>query len=235
MEQFTDYEWRVARVVEETPRVKSLYLEAGALRPPFIAGQYLTIKLPGQGPVEGKAYSISSAPHEPLVRVSVKRIGAFSEALLAKQPGDRLVTSAPYGFFYPEPEETTPLIFVVGGIGVTPCLSIIKDLAQQQSTRPVVLHYSNQSEADITFLTELSELADEYPPLTVHHYVTRVKPAGIDATFGRLTPAEVVASAELRDESEFFICGAMDFTSALWKGLRAEGVPQYQLYTEGFF
>ncbi len=235
MELGHEYRWTVADVQTETPRIKNIYLESCSETPAFIAGQYLTVKLPNCSPAEGKAYSISSAPTQSQVRLSVKRIGAFSEALLSLQPGDELITTAPYGFFYPEPEDSSPLVFVVGGIGITPCLSIIKDLAYQQNARPVQLHYSNQTESDIAFFAELEQLTAQHPNLSVMHYVTREQPANDSVTLGRMTIKSLLSQVDLSTDAEFFICGSMDFTKTMWKGLHGAGVPQHQLYTEGFF
>lgn len=235
MELEKEYTWTVEKNVKETPHSASLYLSMSAERPTFIAGQYLTIKLPGYVPVEGKAYSISSAPDVPYVRITIKKIGQFSAALLALQPGAHVVTSAPYGFFYPEQHDTSELIFVVGGIGITPCLSIITHLVQSGSTRRIVVHYSNQTEAEIAFHTELTQLANKYSSLKVHHYITREVPSMTAARAGRMTAEQILSDSTDPALAEYFICGSIDFTRTLWKQLYAAGLAQHQLYTEGFF
>ena len=227
-----EHKWRVKETVHETPGVTSLYLQAEGERPAFIAGQYLTVKLPGVGPSEGKAYSISSAPHEMEVRITVRKIGDFSTALSALAVGDTLTTSAPYGFFYPEPEEEDELIFIAGGIGITPCLSIIKDLWNAGATRRISLIYSNQQEEDIVFRDELAKMSDA---LQVTHHVTRRPPESGDVRAGRMTPESILSGVHDPTTAEFFICGSMDFTKSLWKALYETGIPQHQLYTEGFF
>lgn len=235
MESSKEYTWHVAEIKDETPKVKSLYLETIDDRPDFIAGQYLTIKIPGLGPVEGKAYSISSAPHEKNLRVSVKKMGTFSSALLTLSPGDTVITSAPYGFFYPEPEETTPLIFIAGGIGITPILSIIKDLSHKQDPRTLHLFYSNQTQTSIAFRGELEELAAKNPNLSVHHFITRETLVEDGRITGRITPNHIQRFAPESQNAEYFLCGAMDFTKSFWKTLRESGIRQHQIYTEGFF
>lgn len=235
METATEYTWTIADIKDETATVKSLYLTPPAQWPGFIAGQYLTVKLPGFSPVEGKAYSISSMPSDATVRLTVKRIGTFSQAILSKKIGDTLISTAPYGFFYPEPEDTSTLIFIVGGIGITPCLSIIKDLVYRKDTRQLRLHYSNQTEADIAFLGELNELASLHPSLQIRQYITREKGESGQYTYTRITTPDILSSLDSPSDAEFFICGSMDFTKSLWKDLYSAGVAQHQLYTEGFF
>ena len=145
-----------------------------------------------------------------------------------------MTTSAPYGFFYPEPEDTAPLVFIVGGIGITPCFSIIKDQLTRQTGRPLHLFYSNQTAVDIVFQEALDALAAP-GSLTISYYITREVPTDPALTAGRMTPASIRAALPDPSACEFFICGSMDFTKALWQGLRDEGLNPFQLYTEGFF
>jgi hypothetical protein len=235
MNETKELHWRVVRTEKETDRVTNLYLEAIEKRPTFLAGQYLTVRLPDIGPAEGKAYSISSAPHEAGVRLSIKRIGKFSEALLARKPGDELVTSAPYGFFYPEATDQMALVFVAGGIGITPCLSIIKDLLHRGDQRPFTLHYSNQTKADIAFYNELADLEQQHPNLQVTHYITREAAPSGNFISGRAAVEKIMPDIVSAEDTICFICGAMDFTKGLWRQLHQAGVPTHQLYTEGFF
>lgn len=231
-----ELKWKIVKTESETPRVKNFYLVAdNPEKPSYRAGQYLTVKLSDQGPYEGKAYSISSAPHEQYVRLSIKQIGNFSEALQNFVVGDLLKTTRPYGFFYPDPNDVNPLVFVVGGIGITPCLSIIKDLAQKGDGRAIHLHYSNQTEADIAFSNELNTLEVEYEQLVVHHYITRENPQNSQRRCGRMQIDGIVNSVDLSANPDFFICGALDFTKSLYKELHRAGVPQNKIHTESFF
>ncbi|MEY3784050.1 MAG: hypothetical protein RLZZ230_372 [Candidatus Parcubacteria bacterium] len=233
MNTINSYQWRIAKLVPETHDVTSLYLEPITEKLTFIAGQYLTIQIPNIGPVEGKAYSISNAPHETLLRISVKKMGGFSTAILAHKVGDTISTSAPYGFFYPELSDTTELAFVVGGIGIAPCLSIIKHLTHINDDRPIHLFYSNRTVDDIAFKTELDTLAKYKHSLSVHYYLTRETETNYKV--GRVTPEQILNQLPNIQNTEIFLCGAMDFTKSLWRGLRDAGLPPHQIYTEGFF
>jgi ferredoxin-NADP reductase len=234
MNQPREYQWCVATIKNETPTVKSLYLDPRGERPDFVAGQYLTVRFPGVNPTEGKSYSISSAPHESQVRLSVKEIGDFSKILLNLSEGDEVFTTAPYGFFYPEAGYSEPLVFVVGGIGITPCLSIIKEMLHQGDERELFLHYSNQTVQEIAFHAELEELARTHPKLQISYYITRQE--HVDPAFqAHRMEAKDILDFPNSFNAEYFICGSMDFTKALWLHLHQAGMQQHQLYTEGFF
>ena len=233
-------EWTIAQKREETHDVVSLVLKAEGERPPFIAGQYLTVMLQGFEPAEGKSYSISSTPADENITLTIKTMGNFSRALLAKKVGDTIITSFPYGFFYPEPDEQRNLAFVVGGIGITPCMSIIRAILAEKDgkndPRALTLFYSNKTAGDIVFRDDLTALARDHKNLTVHHFITRETPTDTTLKRGRMT-ADTIAMTlgERVHETDFFVCGSIQFTKSLWKDLRDVGTPSTQLYTEGFF
>jgi len=230
-----DYTWTIADKREETPNVYTFSLTMDTPRPNFIAGQYLTIKLPGYNPVEGKAYSISSAPHEKHVTLSVKKIGNFSAEILAKEIGDTIITAAPYGFFYPEEDDVDTLVFLAGGIGITPCISIIDQLSSDKDNRLLHLFYSNQTVVDIVFHDRLLELANQNKNFAYHSYITRQEQVPAPHHQGRINVPEILGKIPREKSATFFICGGMHFTGDLWKALRASEVKAENIYTEGFF
>lgn len=229
------YTWVVREVVYEVPSVYSLILEATDARPRFISGQYLTVRLPGFEPAEGKSYSISSTEEENLVRLTVKEMGAFSRALTSLHAGDVLTTSAPYGFFYPEYTSDRDLVFVAGGIGITPCMSIINTLATEGYPKRVFLFYSNRTQEDILFKDELTTLQQKFPRLTITHHLTRESLVPPPYQKGRITSESIMKTLPTPDESDFFVCGSINFTKGMWGELRTAGISSPQIYTEGYF
>ena len=230
-----DYTWTIIDKKEEAPDVYTFVLNLQTPRPHFSAGQYLTIKLPGYNPVEGKAYSISSAPHEKIVTLSIRKIGGFSTEILAKEVGDTMITTAPYGFFYPEVDDTENLVFLAGGIGITPCISIIDQLSHDKDNRWLHLFYSNQTVVDIVFHDRLLELANQNKNFAYHSYITRQEQVPAPHHQGRINVPGILGKIPREKSATFFICGGMHFTGDLWKALRANGVKPENIYTEGFF
>lgn len=231
----THYTWTVREIIPETPRVYSLILEAQGERPSFISGQYLTVRLSGFEPAEGKSYSISSAADEPLVRLTIKEIGSFSKALTACTPGDTLTTSAPYGFFYPEETDTRDIVFVAGGIGITPCISIMKTLTKNHYPKNISLVYSNRTLEDCIFKDTLDTLKNTFPNVSITYHFTREDSHLPGYNTGRITGESICTQHAKAHESDFFVCGSIDFTKGLWKELRDAGIESAQIYTEGYF
>lgn len=229
------YRWKVCEVVHEAPKVSSLILEAEGKRPSFISGQYLTIRLPGFEPAEGKSYSISSSEETSLVRLTIKEMGTFSKALCALKVGDVITTSAPYGFFYPEKNDERDLIFVAGGIGITPCISIIKTLAREKYSKRVFLFYSSRTIIDTIFQKELSSIQTSFPQMTVIFHVTQEVSSVPFYNNGRISGKSIINQVSSAHEADFFVCGSINFTKGIWSELRSVNILSTQIYTEGYF
>jgi len=140
--------------VVEARDVCSFYLAPhdGKPLPRFLPGQYLTFQLrpPGQAKPIVRCYSLSDRPGVPeRYRVTIKRVAAppdkkeippgvasnyFHDHL---QVGDILDVKAPAGQFVLDLQATTPVVFLAGGVGVTPLLSMINALAEARSSREV--------------------------------------------------------------------------------------------------
>ena len=227
--------WRIVVRHEEAPHVYTFKLEAVGPRPTFIAGQYLTVRIPGFEPHEGKSYSISSSPDDACLAITVKDMGGFSKTLLGHAVGDTLTTSLPYGFFYPEPNETHSLAFVVGGIGITPCISIIESLLVHKRTQPITLLYSNRTVDDIVFKKRIDSLVDTHPNFTAHYFITRGVDTGTPYIYRRMGVPDIHNAVPSPPETDFFVCGSIHFTQSLWRSLTGSGIPASHIYTEGFF
>ena len=133
---------RVAQVVPESTTVTSIYLAAadGASLPAARAGQYLTLRISGAGqPAPVRSYSLSSAPGAGTYRISVKHEphGAASTYLNSSlRPGAILDTAAPRGEFVLD-DSPGPVLLISAGIGGTPVLSMLHELAAARSTRDI--------------------------------------------------------------------------------------------------
>ena len=135
----------VARVVRETEQVCSIYLAAtdGAALPAPRAGQYLTLRIAGAGqPAPVRSYSLSSAAADGTYRISVKQEphGLASSYLNHDlRPGAVLDVAAPRGDFVLD-EGTGAVLLISAGIGVTPVLSMLHQLAARLHLRAGVVH-----------------------------------------------------------------------------------------------
>ncbi|MCH7492908.1 FAD-dependent oxidoreductase [Patescibacteria group bacterium] len=129
-------------------------------------GQFLTL-INEDIPITDKkgnrrSMSIASSPTEPLIHITM-RIGssAFKRSLEQSQPGNRLTALGPFGKFGMPADTSIPLVFLAGGIGITPFRSMLKYSIDKKIPRDISLFYSNSCMKDSAYLNELQKWTDD--------------------------------------------------------------------------
>ncbi|MEK7612982.1 MAG: FAD-dependent oxidoreductase, partial [Patescibacteria group bacterium] len=166
--------------------------------------------------------------------ITVRAIGEFSNRLCALKPGDTVYTSLPYGFFYPEHEDSD-LVMLASGIGITPFRSMIVAAAANRAKRRIMLFHSVRTAADALFRDEYEALRKDLPGLSLAYFVTRDAEAPAYALHRRMNAGDILPGIANPEHTEFLLCGSISFTRDLWRELRAKGVRQDAMYTEAFF
>jgi ferredoxin-NADP reductase len=137
----------------------------------FAAGQAIEIALPASDAPESDrihTFSICSAPYEDYVAITTRlRNTPFKRSLASMTTNDAVEIEGPYGKFVVALETPRPIVFLVGGVGITPAFSIIKQAARESSLAGVYLFYSNRTPAEAPFLTQLGELQAAHPGLSL--------------------------------------------------------------------
>jgi len=139
-----------------------LELEVEGTAPDFLPGQYVNIDVPGSG--LARSYSFSSAPGESRVSFLIKTIpgGVMSGWLARARIGDRLDLTGPLGSFYLR-DVTRPLLFLAGGTGLAPFLSMLEVLARARSGAQIHLVYGVTRAADLVLVEALEAYAARLP------------------------------------------------------------------------
>jgi ferredoxin-NADP reductase len=119
-------------------------------------------EIDAQGPA--RTFTIASAPHEPELMIATRmRDSAFKRALKSAPLGTRIRVDGPGGVMVLHADAARPAVFLAGGIGVTPFLSMARHAAQQGLRRRIVLFYSNRRPEDAAFIDELRALERRNP------------------------------------------------------------------------
>ena len=132
----------------------------------FHPGQYVDIEIPGTD--EHRSFSMANLPGEDgRLEFMIKCYpgGRFSGLLSDGQiaVGQRLTVRGPYGVFTLRDKSERPLVFIGGGAGMAPILSLLRSMAQRGTTRPAVYYYGARTRADLFHLEELAELCSRVP------------------------------------------------------------------------
>lgn len=194
----------VLAVVDETHDVKTFVLAPGAGWPRHRAGQYVTVDVEIDGARMRRCYSLSSAPGDARLTITVKRVpgGRVSGFLHDKvRLGSVLVLGIPTGDFVLGPRTPEKLLLLSGGSGVTSVMSLLRDLSRRDAVRDIVFLHAARSASDVIFRNELRALEERHAGLRV---VLRL---GDAPDRGPLDEAKLRAEVPDFAERETFLCG----------------------------
>ena len=230
-------ELSVSDIIEETPSAKTFRLVSkDNYLPPFLAGQYIALFLEIGGIRTSRPYSISSQPNQTgFYDITVRRVenGLVSNYLLDDvKRGDTLVGSGPAGNFYFNPLiHKKTMVCIAGGSGVTPFMSMIREIIECGLDRTVYLFYGNKTTDDIIFGSEFGRLAERFDNI---RYIPVVEEPsdGYGGACGFITRdlmKEVLA--DIADKS-FFICGPQGLYDFCLPQVEDMGVPKRKIKQE---
>ncbi len=232
---------RVTQVVREDATVCSIYLAAddGTALPAALAGQYLTVRVTGAAqPAPVRSYSLSSAPDAGTYRISVKQEPHGIASTWLDQdlrPGTLLEVAAPRGEFTLD-DGTGPVLLISAGIGVTPVLAMLHQLAASHSEREVWWLYGARGPAEHPFAAEAHDLLKSLPHGREHIFYSAATPAErhrAHAAPGRVSQ-EALAALRIPDAASAYVCGPAPFMTAIHDALTALGVDPGSIRTELF-
>ncbi len=237
---------RVTSVAQSTPTSKTFYLDRidGPL-PPYRPGQYVNLFVDIDGVLTSRPYSIASSPGSDRLELTVrdKPHGFVAPYLLNEvRVGHEFEATGPTGTFYHEPLiDGQELVFLAGGSGITPFMSILRHALQTEKDPPhldIHLLYGSRVPDDVIYGEELAELAAVHPNL---HYALVVSepPAGFE-TGGHDHPCLTgFLSAELIRKQvpdpagkTYYICGPGAMYDFCLDALAELGVPRHKIKRE---
>ncbi len=230
--------WQVATVAAvspETSRTRTLLFDVPEW-PGHRAGQHVDVRLTAEDGYQAeRAYSIASAPGEPLA-LTVERVddGEVSSWLTQEaRPADLVEVRGPIGgYFVWEPAFGGPLLLAAGGSGIVPLRSMLRARALAGSDVPVRLLYSSRGGEDVIYA---SELESPGPGVQVIHTLTRSQPpawTGYARRVDQRMLAEVAWPAG--DRPLAYVCGPTSFVETVAAALVALGYPAGRVLTERF-
>jgi ferredoxin-NADP reductase len=203
----------------------------------------LRLTLAGQDKPVIRTYSLSSAPSDDFFRISVKRDGAVSAHLHDHvSVGDVLNARAPQGGFTVDPSELRPLVLMGAGIGVTPMLSMLREVIYEgkrvRRMRPTWFVQSARRLVDLAFRAEVDTLIERAgDSLTAIRLLSQPETGGWQGeglqARGRIDLA-LLKSLLPFDDFDFYLCGPASFTQELYDGLRAMHIRDERIFAETF-
>jgi ring-1,2-phenylacetyl-CoA epoxidase subunit PaaE len=203
-------------------------------------GQHVTIR--GADDVR-RSYSICTPPSSGRLRIGVKRLpgGAFSEVVVGKlQVGDQLDVMTPAGRFTTatDPAARRTCVAIAAGSGITPVLSIVSSILEQEPGSDVVLVYANRNHRSVMFLDEVHDLKDSHPERFQLLHVLSREATEVELLSGRLDGERLRRIVDEllppRDVDAWFLCGPQQMVIDLRETLLEVGVETSAVHTELF-
>lgn len=237
--------WKVAKVLQESDSVVTLYLD-----PPFgkkfkyHAGQFCYFRLLDSSlSAQSHPFTISSGPEDDHVSITVKQVGDFTSRIKEVTAKDLVSIDGAYGqFSYNKVPSQHSLVFIAGGIGITPMLAMLKDLSIKDPNRKVILIWGARRETDLIRLTEIRLLSEKmknfiFEPVLSRSPQWKGYKGHIDKTL--LIQINKILRYDMdffnRSSScEFFICGPAPMTSSVLQVLKENKISNYRVHTERF-
>lgn len=234
----------VKEVIKETTEAVSIVFEIPAdlaTEFKYKAGQYLTIKATINGESVRRSYSLSSSPSvDNFLKVTSKKVenGKMSHYLYDHvKAGDVLDVMPPEGNFIVETDaiRANGYVLFAAGSGITPIMSILKTVLEEEPRSTVKLVYGNRSAGEIIFYEELNHLADQYTGrLEVQHILSQGTIEGGESNT-RINPTIVSATVEAQGASAiYYICGPEGMIKSTEEALKSANVAKEQINIEYF-
>jgi len=173
----------VSEITQETTSAKSIKLvNEGGCQPPFQSGQYINVFVDAGGVRTSRPYSIASSPTQTgHYELTVRKVedGFVSDYLMNElKPGDKISSSSPSGNFHYNPLfHGNKLALIAGGSGITPFMSMIRELSDKNLSRRLHLFYGCRVEDDVIYRAELDRIASAHKNFTWDLVVSEPTPS----------------------------------------------------------
>jgi ferredoxin-NADP reductase len=208
-------------------------------KPTFLAGQYFAWTLPhkhSDSRGNRRTFTIASSPTEETVHLGVKFYepsSSFKKALKAMEPGDSLTAGQLAGSFVLPRKPKQKLVFIAGGIGITPFRSMIKYVVDKNQQTDIVLFYLIADSSELSY-RELWQDAKDHGVQTVPILSAETIPASWTGLTGRLTPEAIEKTVPDYRDRTFYISGPPPMVDAYKSNLQKMGVKRRRIITDAF-
>jgi ferredoxin-NADP reductase len=207
----------------------------------FLAGQYCAVTVPDIGFRDERGlrriFSIASSPLEKDLLFAMKMSeSALKKTLAEMSPGADLEIEKPVGSLVLPEETGVPLVFLAGGVGITPFRSMVRYSADAGTGHSITLFYSSQTPEETPFLEELQRISGQDRRIAAIITMTRV---GEDRSrwsglTGRVNPEMIREGCKEWERAAYYIAGPPGMSSALNQTLQGMNISPERIQTELF-
>ncbi len=223
--------YTVVEVRQEADDIWSLFFSGENLS--YKPGQFLMIQLLRSGRLSSShPFTLSSSPTQDKLSITTKELGDFTSTIKDTKVGDKAFIDAPYGVFSFLDHAGHELVFIAGGIGITPFMSMLRYMADKKLKKKVTLFWANKTEDNLFFQAELEKMQREMPGFTAVLVMSGQKdwPGEKGRINGKLLEKYLGDLAGM----DFFVCGPPPMSKAIRGELEKLAVPSSKIHYELF-
>jgi len=199
----------------------------------YLPGQYAFVSTLHNGRISAPhPFSLTSHPGGKHLSFTVKWLGEFTSTIHHLTPGDHLIIDGPYGQFSFLNYKASEMVFIAGGIGITPLFSMLRYAHKVKSRHPITLLWGNKRKEDIIFRQELKQMTLDMERFKVVHVLSRDKSKRGER--GHVDLDRIKKYVEHPFEAHYFICAPKEMRDDIIRGLLAWGVPETGIHLEKF-
>lgn len=221
----------ISGVIQETHDIWSLFFSGKNHN--YKPGQFMIIRLLQKGKLsEPHPFTISSSPTSNELSISVKSVGDFTSKISSVTTSDIAYIDKPYGVFSFLNYDAKKLVFIAGGIGITPFISMLRYIHDKKLDREITLIWGNKTSADIAFKNEFDGIISDMPSLKVVHIMSGQ--ADWQGEKGYVDAEKIKKYVADFENSQFFVCGPPVMMSKVIETLKELGISKRKIHYERF-
>ncbi|GAB1579503.1 NO-inducible flavohemoprotein [Bordetella petrii] len=242
--------FRVERKVPESAEITSFYLAPadGGPVPEYLPGQYISLRVyvPELGMMQPRQYSLSDAPGQGRLRISVKREGGAGGAPAGSvsnvlhgcvNEGDVLDVAPPQGDFVLQTSRPAPVVLLSGGVGLTPMVSMLNHLVSRDDGRQIRFVHACRDGSVHAMKQHINDTAAARPNVRKIVYYETVGAGdepGRDYDYVGRIDLQAIRDVAVLPDADYYLCGPLPFMSAQCEALARLGVAPERIHAEVF-
>ena len=228
----------IQQLSHDTKLYRFISANPNKLLAPFRAGQYIGLSIEINGVRTSRAFSLVSSPNQlAYYELGIKRKeeGFVSPYILDNiKIGDILEATEPMGnLYYNQIFHGKDLVFIAGGSGITPFISMVRNISERMLPLNVWLIFGCLSEKDILFRKELQDIQSRRSNIKIK-YILSEPGTEWTGTCGFITKEEILNEIGSADNKYFYVVGNRPMYFFIEEQLKAMGVPRHRIIYEAF-
>ncbi len=223
--------FKISEIKQETHDTWSLFFEGKYKK--YKPGQFSIVRLIKNGKVsESHPFTISSSPTRDKISITVKSVGDFTSKIKDTKTSDQAYIDEPYGVLSFLNYDEKNLVFIAGGIGITPFISMLRYVYDKKLEKNIILIWGNKTSDDIAFKDELEMLESKIPSFKVVHVMSNQN--DWQGEKGFIDSEKLKKYIKDFQNSQFFVCGPPIMMKKVIKALKELGVSNRKIHYERF-